>query len=872
MLDAGLDEWAKDGHAWLSHRLAPRFGDSWEREVSHDRRPLDAAGMAKALEQPPAILSGHVKGNQSAAARSVRRFRNELYHRPIRPHPEEELHVGTARQHLRTLLEAAQAFSFPSVATFKDLLAHLKLLEEQPVVSPDRSLAENEQLRRERDDALAALELAQEDVERERSAAATERAELEQERARLSAEKSDDRQRLIDLEATSERLRLELCEREARGEALAADAAFVRRQLAAAEELSTPSTPSASPGRAAAERWRLSSTRRSMTRLVDGVDLADVVGEVQAARHIDDFLRSRPEGGRVWVDSVGNATTLVGGRPVALGRVGNPEPLNLSEAIHRELRLAPGSTAREIVHALRGTTWATDKKVVNSVLYSGTGTDVRKDDSTRPRWFALDGRGVVPAPAGRRGRVREAAEQVTALQQLNTALLASAPTVQQHTPRAAVPIPSSWGLSLHTWQIDALHAWHDEGCQGVVEAVTGSGKTHLGLAAALRAHEEGIPTTVLVPSIDLQRQWVRRFAEHAPALTVATVGGAPRGDVASADVVVAVVNSAVTNDLVRGEVGDLLIADEVHRYGASTWSGALRAGYARRLGLTATLERGDDAVDSVIRPFFGPTITTYSFAHALRDEVVAPFQLLLLPVALTDEEQEQYDRHSRKLSDAVRRLRTGGALSRGGPATLAQRLRILAGAGGQIGRAAQAAESAIRQRQTLLAGIEGKLAAIEELAERIDSSRGTVVFTQTRETAKEVAHRLRALDVPAAALHSGVDDRERAQNLEALATGSMAALSAPKLLDEGTDIPTVDLGIVTSASRSTRQMVQRLGRVVRRKDDGRSIDFVILFAAGTVEDPEDGAHEGFFGLVTDAASSIRRLGLGWTAMDLTAER
>ncbi|MDQ2739414.1 MAG: hypothetical protein M3Y35_12550, partial [Actinomycetota bacterium] len=49
----------------------------------------------------------------------------------------------------------------------------------------------------------------------------------------------------------------------------------------------------------------------------------------------------------------------------------------------------------------------------------------------------------------------------------------------------------------------------------------------------------------------------------------------------------------------------------------------------------------------------------------------------------------------------------------------------------------------------------------------------------------------------------------------------------------------------------------RMGRVLRRKPDGRSAHFVIVFVLGTVEDPALGAHEGFLDEITSVADAVR---------------
>ena len=86
-------------------------------------------------------------------------------------------------------------------------------------------------------------------------------------------------------------------------------------------------------------------------------------------------------------------------------------------------------------------------------------------------------------------------------------------------------------------------------------------------------------------------------------------------------------------------------------------------------------------------------------------------------------------------------------------------------------------------------------------------------------------------------------------------------ISAPQVLDEGIDVPAADLAIILAASRSRRQMIQRMGRVLRRKPDGRRAQFVVVSVDGTVEDPALGAHATFLDEITNVADDIRQLSL-----------
>ena len=74
--------------------------------------------------------------------------------------------------------------------------------------------------------------------------------------------------------------------------------------------------------------------------------------------------------------------------------------------------------------------------------------------------------------------------------------------------RRATPSAS---LGLYAWQTDAVRSWEEHGCQVVIEAVTGTGKTMVGIVAALDELSRRGQVVVLVPTIELQHQWVAQL-------------------------------------------------------------------------------------------------------------------------------------------------------------------------------------------------------------------------------------------------------------------------------------------------------------------------------------------------------------------------
>jgi late competence protein required for DNA uptake (superfamily II DNA/RNA helicase) len=65
--------------------------------------------------------------------------------------------------------------------------------------------------------------------------------------------------------------------------------------------------------------------------------------------------------------------------------------------------------------------------------------------------------------------------------------------------------------------------------------------------------------------------------------------------------------------------------------------------------------------------------------------------------------------------------------------------------------------------------------------------------------------------VKSAAVHSDLSRSQRKERLQALKKGRLKAVVAPTVLDEGIDVPDIDLAVVMGGSKSRRQMIQRMG-------------------------------------------------------------
>ena len=279
------------------------------------------------------------------------------------------------------------------------------------------------------------------------------------------------------------------------------------------------------------------------------------------------------------------------------------------------------------------------------------------------------------------------------------------------------------------------------------------------------------------------------------------------------------------------------IADECHGLGGGILRRAMLPEYEERLGLTATLERSDDAVTELLLPYFGGICHRYGFEQAIADGVCARPRVAFVGVALSDAERADYVSVEQRLVGARHHLRSiremplepfGDFLA--AVAHLAER------DAGADGRAARDYLDAFSKRRQIVAQSIGKYELLGSLAPAIQGADGALVFTETVRAANHAINRLDPL-VSIDVITGSTARRERREILDDLRVRRLDAVAAPKVLDEGIDVPDANLGIVMSASRTRRQMIQRMGRILRRKRAGVAARFVIMFAKDTLEDP-----------------------------------
>lgn len=345
---------------------------------------------------------------------------------------------------------------------------------------------------------------------------------------------------------------------------------------------------------------------------------------------------------------------------------------------------------------------------------------------------------------------------------------------------------------LRAWQKEAFEKWSKEN-RGVIQVVTGGGKTIFAehCAAQILNSDPKVKILILVPTITLQDQWRVSLIEDLGVNEneISTPTGRPAGRLNRFNVVV--INSA-RNGLPAECVHDkiFLIVDECHRSGSKENSKALEIRAVACLGLSATPEReSDNGFLDLIAPALGGVIYSYDYRQALKDGVICRYELVNIKVPMTSEEQKAYDAHTRKVSKIAAMVHAGIAEPTRLKLALIARNRVSVAAVARLGTAAKL--------------------ALKHKGERV------IIFHENIQGADALHRALKQLGANCTIYHSSLSTASRRSNLAEFRAGTFNILITCRALDEGMNIPETNIAIIASSTKSTRQRIQRLGRVLR---------------------------------------------------------
>ena len=382
------------------------------------------------------------------------------------------------------------------------------------------------------------------------------------------------------------------------------------------------------------------------------------------------------------------------------------------------------------------------------------------------------------------------------------------------------------GLELRDYQKKALGNWIAANMRGCIVLPTGSGKTAIAIKAIEKANTS---TLVVVPTIDLMEQWTTTIKNHlvvglnddddvkeattdtisntiSKTVKIGRLGGG-EDDIQS--ITVSTYDSAYLKAPIIGNKFGLVIFDEVHHLPSPGYRYIAEQIFSPyRLGLTATIEREDD-LHSLIPRLVGGIVFEMGSKILSEKKHLANYAIERIQVDLLPDEQREYDINQKKFLANLRRL--GFTV----PSFHNIKKLIMMSNRNPVAREAILARNKANE---IALNSKAKIIELTNILEKNsagkDKKTRTIIFTQHNKMVYDISNKFL---IPCITHKS--TNQERDDLLDGFRSGRYHAIVTSKVLDEGIDVPDAELGIILSGTGSGREFIQRLGRLLRPKQD-----------------------------------------------------
>ena len=389
------------------------------------------------------------------------------------------------------------------------------------------------------------------------------------------------------------------------------------------------------------------------------------------------------------------------------------------------------------------------------------------------------------------------------------------------------------------YQKEAIANFIDNGCKSLFAMATGTGKTLTSLFTAdelcCRKRIESI--LIIVPLKDLVNQWENDVRKYFSGLIVTIRSGIEwkeriselsilrmlhKDSAKEKIVVITTYDSFSINDSrILSAIGEnaLIIADEVHKFGAALYSQKLPELIPYRIGLSATPKRPyDEKGAKAVFDYFCPSDNPYVFGikEAIKADMLCHYNYYPIIVMLSDSEMVAYEVISEKISRVASFANESKEEDEYLQQLLKERHRIIERAENKKDAFLKLMDEELRKyaNKTIVFCPDGT----DDSGQDILMNYKTELWNNVREKGKIIR------------MNEYVQGTEK-KVLDAFAVGGVDIVFAKQRLNEGIDIPSARRAIFVASSTSEREFIQRRGRVLRKapgKKLAEIFDFIVV--------------------------------------------
>lgn len=311
---------------------------------------------------------------------------------------------------------------------------------------------------------------------------------------------------------------------------------------------------------------------------------------------------------------------------------------------------------------------------------------------------------------------------------------------------------------------------------------------------------------VVVPTDNLKIQWIQELATNSLIH----------------DVTVEVINSAIK----RFDKIDFLINDECHRYASSSFI----ALFSNRnptfvLGLSATFSRLDGRHELLNQ--YCPVVDVITVKEAIANKWLSPYKEY--KVIIEPNDIQIYKDLTRQFNESFSVFNFDFNLAMTSMTNIIKR-RMYAK---EIGMSAKDMDAVVftwgrclRARKDYVMNHPKKVELTRKIIEA-RSDKKIITFSATIKQAEKIGGGF--------LVHSGKTKKKNRISIEDFSKLGVGCIHTAKSLDEGSDIPGLNVGIILCNSSSSTQKTQRRGRIIRY-EDGKESELFHLVLKDTNEE------------------------------------
>jgi RNA polymerase primary sigma factor len=266
------------------------------------------------------------------------------------------------------------------------------------------------------------------------------------------------------------------------------------------------------------------------------------------------------------------------------------------------------------------------------------------------------------------------------------------------------------------------------------------------------------------------------------------------------------------------ELFDIVIFDEIHNYGTKRLLPYIEHNFKYKIGLSATIERMDNTHWNIIR-CFNYNVFKYTPHQAIQEGILNKFRFFNIAVQMDLETYEEYLDLTQQLNTI---LMAGGGFNKLMRSKSGLKFKML---------------GIMNKRKQLVNNYRRKFEVAKIICEKHKDEK-ILIFNQYNSQTSKLYWHLLELGISARVIHSDIKKEERDKALTDFKNNKFNVLLTTKVLDEGYNLPAISCAIIMAGDSTAKQTIQRMGRVLRRKNKDSLL--YQIYCKGTMEDEQAG--------------------------------